>query len=61
MEKRYPVRIIVKNSNKLGGSLVDVEICGRRTMITYRRGLDAEIIRLIPNNAVVENICIYQP
>ena len=61
MEKRYPVRIIVKNSNKLGGSLVDGEICGRRTMITYRRGLDAEIIRLIPNNAVVENICIYQP
>lgn len=57
-EERCPVRIIVKQSNKLCGSLVDVEIGGRRTMISYRGGLDAGLIRLIPENATVENVCL---
>jgi hypothetical protein len=32
----FAVRLIVKGDDKIGGSLVDAEIAGRRTMISYR-------------------------
>lgn len=35
-EQPFLVRLIVKGDNKLGGSLVDAEIAGQRTMISYR-------------------------
>ena len=35
----FTVRIIVKGDAKLGGSLIDAEIAGKRTMITYRGDL----------------------
>ena len=35
----FTVRVIVKADNKLGGSLIDAEIAGQRTMISYRRDL----------------------
>lgn len=35
----FTVRVIVKGDDKIGGSLVDVEIAGRRTMISYRPDL----------------------
>lgn len=38
-EKTFAVRIIVKGDNKIGGSLIDAEIAGSRTMITYRPDL----------------------
>lgn len=57
-EPRCPVRIIVKQTDKLGGSLVDVEIGGRRTMISYRGGLETSILRLVPQNAMLENVCL---
>ena len=48
----------MKQTDKLGGSLVDVEIGGRRTMISYRGGLETSILRLVPQNALVENVCL---
>jgi beta-fructofuranosidase len=36
----FTVRVIVKGDQKLGGSLIDVEIAGQRTMISYRPELD---------------------
>ena len=35
----FPVRVIVASSDKLGGSLIDAEIAGKRTMISYRPDL----------------------
>ena len=34
--KPFTVRVIVKHSEKIGGSLIDAEIAGKRTMISYR-------------------------
>ncbi|MDR2472735.1 MAG: hypothetical protein LBD53_04100 [Tannerella sp.] len=39
VDKPFTVRVIVKGSDKLGGSLIDVEIAGQRTLITYRPDL----------------------
>jgi hypothetical protein len=38
-DKPFTVRVMVIGSDKLGGSLIDTEIAGRRTLITYRREL----------------------
>lgn len=38
-DKPFQVRVIVKGCDKIGGSLIDAEIAGRRTMISYRPGL----------------------
>ncbi len=39
VDRPFPVRVIVQTSEKLGGSLIDAEIAGRRTMISYRPDL----------------------
>ncbi|MCE5308895.1 MAG: hypothetical protein LLG20_14750 [Acidobacteriales bacterium] len=36
VDKPFTVRVIVKGSAKIGGSLVDAEVAGQRTMISYR-------------------------
>jgi hypothetical protein len=38
-DKPFTVRVIVKGSGKLGGSLIDAEIAGQQTLITYRPDL----------------------
>ncbi len=39
MDRPFTVRVIVKGGDKIGGSLVDAEIAGQRTMISYRPDL----------------------
>jgi len=39
VDKPFTVRVIVKGDHKIGGSLVDAEIAGQRTMISYRPDL----------------------
>ncbi len=39
VDQPFTVRLIVNGSAKLGGSMVDVEIAGQRTMIAYRPDL----------------------
>ncbi len=36
VDRPFAVRVIVKHCEKIGGSLVDVEIAGQRTMISFR-------------------------
>lgn len=38
-DESFAVRVIVKYDHKLGGSLIDAELAGRRTMICYRPDL----------------------
>jgi len=40
VDKPFTVRVIVKASEKLGGSLIDAEIAGQRTMLMYRANLN---------------------
>lgn len=40
-DKPFPVRILVKEDAKLGGALIDAEIAGQRTLLTYRPDLTA--------------------
>ena len=36
VDQPFTVRVIVKGDAKIGGSLIDAEIAGQRTMISYR-------------------------
>ncbi|MCY2924123.1 MAG: hypothetical protein NT031_01565, partial [Planctomycetota bacterium] len=42
VEEPFTVRLIVKNCDKIGGALIDAEIAGHRTMITYRPELTVQ-------------------
>jgi hypothetical protein len=44
VDRPFAVRVIVKSGNKIGGSIIDAEIAGARTMITYRPELTVERI-----------------
>jgi len=39
VDRPFTVRVIIKGSDKLGGSVVDAEIAGQRTLISYRPDL----------------------
>ena len=39
VDRPFTVRVIVKGDDKVGGSLIDAEIAGRRTMVAYRPDL----------------------
>lgn len=45
-DRPFTVRMIVKYDHKYGGSQVDTEIAGQRTMISYRPGLKVEKLLL---------------
>lgn len=57
-EKPYTVRIIVKYDSKFGGSQIDAEIAGKRTMITFCPDLKVEKILLRKNQAGIKNVRI---
>jgi hypothetical protein len=39
VDRPFNVRVIVKSDDKIGGALIDAEIAGQRTMLTYRPDL----------------------
>ena len=51
-----PVRMMVYYDEKLRGSIVDVEIAGQRTMISYRQDLKPERIELRMDGAKIKNL-----
>ena len=57
-EKPFQVRMVVKCTDKLGGTLIDTEIAGQRTMITYRSDLSVEKLMFKSDGAEVRNIQI---
>ena len=42
VDKPFTVRVIVKGDAKIGGTLIDVEIAGQRTMVSYRPDLSVK-------------------
>ena len=56
VDKPFTVRVIVKSDAKMGGALVDAEIAGKRTMISYRADLIAKRMVLRAEGVLVKNI-----
>lgn len=57
-DKPFSVRMIVKHENKYGGSQVDTEIAGQRTMISHRQDLKVKKILFRSQNTGIKNIKI---
>ncbi len=57
-DKSFPVRIIVKYDSKFGGSQIDTEIAGLRTMIAFRPDLKVEKLLLRLENTGIKNVKI---
>ncbi len=58
IEKPFSVRIMVKGTPKLGGDIIDSEIAGQHTMISYRQDLFIDHISFNLKEAVIRNIKI---
>ena len=56
LDEPFTVRVVVRGEPKWGGSLVDVEIAGQRTMITHRPGLVVESLGLSASGFAVKNV-----
>ena len=50
--------MVVKASDKFDGSLVDTEIAGKRTMVSYREKLTPERLQFRTENMNITNIRI---
>lgn len=57
-DKPFTVRLIVKYEDKFGGSQIDTEIAGQRTMIAYRPDLKVEKILLRSEKTGIKNVKI---
>ena len=57
-DKPFTVRMIVKYEDKFGGSQIDTEIAGQRTMIAFRPGLKVEKLLLRSEKAGIKNVKI---
>ncbi len=55
-DKPFTVRMVVKFTDKFDGTLIDTEIAGKRTMISYREKLNVEKLTFQTENASIKNI-----
>ena len=56
LQQPFTVRILVKHNAKLGGSIIDTEIAGRHTLVTYREDLTIKNLRFLVAGASLKNI-----
>ena len=54
--KPFTVRLIVKGTDKFGGSVIDTEIAGQRTMVTYRPELIVKQLLFRSEDVNIKNI-----
>ena len=57
-DKPFEIRMVVKASDKFDGSMVDTEIAGQRTMVSYREKLIVKYLQLHAENMDIKNIRI---
>jgi len=57
-DKPFTVRMIVKYEDKFGGSQIDTEIAGQRTMIAFRPDLKVEKLLLRSDETGIKNVKI---
>jgi hypothetical protein len=58
VDRPFTLRVIVKRGDKIGGSIIDAEIAGARTMITYRPGLTVERVVFRSESVGLESVRI---
>jgi len=58
VDKPFTVRLIVKYENKFGGSQIDAEIAGERTMLSFRPELKTERLFFRTEQAEIRNLKI---
>ncbi len=56
VDKPFTVRMVVKYTDKLGGVLIDSEIAGQRTMVTYRPDLLVKKLMFKSQGVQVKNV-----
>lgn len=56
VDKPFTVRLIVKGTDKLGGSLIDAEIAGQRTLVSYRPDLTVEKLLFQTEGVELRNV-----
>lgn len=56
VDQPFSVRVIVKSDDKIGGALIDVEIAGQRTMLTYRADLQVKKLNFRVENTELRNV-----
>lgn len=57
-DKPYKVRVIVKYDSKYGGSQIDTEVAGKRTMIAFRPDLKVDKLLLRTDRTGIKNVRI---
>jgi len=57
-EQPFTVRVIVKGHEKLGGTLIDTEIAGQRTMLSFRPGLSVGRLLFRTEGVELKNVQI---
>lgn len=57
-DKPFTIRMIVKYEEKYGGSLIDTEIAGQRTMISFRPNLKVNKLLLRSEQSNIKNVRI---
>ena len=55
-DKTIPVRIILRSDQKFTGTVADVEIARKRTMITYRHQLQPKVMNIKTDRTQVMNV-----
>lgn len=58
-DKTFTVRMVVKTSDKFDGCVVDTEIAGKRTMVSYREKLMVERLQFQMENMEVKNVRLF--
>ncbi len=58
VDKPFCMRVMVKSNDKLGGSLIDAEIAGHRTMISYRPDLDVKKLAIRTEGTEISDLSI---
>lgn len=58
VDQPFTVRLIVKYERKFGGSQIDAEIAGARTMISFRPGLKTETLYFKTDQTEIRNLKI---
>ena len=58
VDKPFSVRVIVKGDAKIGGTLIDAEIAGQRTMVSYRPDLSVKNLLFRTEGVELSNVRI---
>jgi hypothetical protein len=58
IDKPFQVRLLLKDDPRMGGTLIDAEIAGQRTMITFRPGLRVRKLIFRTEGVELDNVGI---